>query len=204
MNRSNKITVIIPCKRDSTADITLNSLDLQTYQNFDLVVVPDKGKGANWARNEGFKQCNTEYVLFSDNDIQWKSHGIGSLLYALERHPKASYSYGRFELGGVVVGHQLFDPVQLLKRNYISTMSLIRSKDFPGFDEKIKRFQDWDLWITMLKQGKRGVYCNDLIFTTEVKKGISYQNSFTELDALKVLNDKHNLQLPQFSDKFVL
>lgn len=199
----NKITVVVPHREGEDWAITRDSLALQTYQGFKTVIVPDQGKGAAWARNQGFKQCDTEYVLFSDNDIQWKSHGIGSLLYALERHPKASYSYGRFELGGVVVGHQLFDPVQLLKRNYISTMSLIRSKDFPGFDEKIKRFQDWDLWITMLKQGKRGVYCNDLIFTTEVKKGISYQNSFTEMDALKVLNDKHDLQLPQFSDNFV-
>ena len=31
-------------------------------------------------------------------------------------------------------------------------------ENFPGFDQSILRFQDWDLWLTMLDNNKIGVF----------------------------------------------
>lgn len=154
-------------------------------------MISDKGKGANWARNEGFKQVKSEYVLFSDNDINWRQNGIQSLLMALEEHPEASYSYGAYEMGGQTQCDMEFDENVLRVGNFISTMSLIRTKDFVGFDEKINRFQDWDLWLTMLEQGKTGVYCGEVIFDTPVREGISTGDDLIE--AFNVIRNKHNL-----------
>lgn len=198
-----EITIVIPCRESETAETTLDSLSRQTFKNFETVVVKDQGKGANWARNEGFKSVKSEFVLFSDSDIRWNEYALEMLLYTLKRNPKASYSYGRYEMGGFIIGHHNFDPARLFVGNYISTMSLVRSKDFPGFDENIKRFQDWDLWLTMLKQGKRGVYCNDLIFSTKVRDGISLNGELTTEEAAKIINDKHGLNLPRFNKDFV-
>lgn len=187
------------------AETTLQSLKSQSYGAFKVVVVPDEGKGANWARNEGFKQCDTEFVLFSDNDIEWKPNAIEVLYETLRRFTRASYAYGRFEIDGVVWGHQMFDPVKLLTANYISTMSLIRSDDFRlcgGFDESIKGFQDWDLWLNLLiNHGKRGTYCNELIFTTKPRVGISAQRD--NLECGRVINDKYNLKLPRFNTGYL-
>lgn len=159
-------------------------------------MVKDKGRGANWARNEGFKQVDTEFVLFSDNDIKWKEHGIESLLTILDK-TKANYSYGRYMIGDQVWSHQQYDPQLLKKENYISTMSLWRTKDFPGFDENIVRLQDWDVYLTAMEQGKRGVYCNDLVFTTDIKEGITYDenlNPFTNyLEAERIIKLKHGI-----------
>lgn len=87
-----------------------------------------------------------------------------------------------------------FDREELKKHNYISTMSLIRAEDFSGFDEKIKRLQDWDLWLTMIEQGKTGVYCGKRIFST--KKGTEHKITAGYEDykkAYDIIKRKHNL-----------
>lgn len=189
-----ELTIVIPCRETENAETTLLSLSRQSYQDFETIVVPDQGKGSNWARNEGFKSVKSEYVLFSDNDINWKSNALETMMEVLKATPKASYCYGRYRINNQIWCHKAWDPVELKRENYISTMSIIRSKDFPGFDENIKRLQDWDLWLTMLEQGKRGVYCEDLIFETLEKPGISHDNKeITYLDAILTVRKKHNL-----------
>lgn len=189
-----KVTIVIPHRMTENPDVTINSLAKGTFQDYKIVVVPDQGKGAQWARNEGFKQVDTEFVLFSDNDIEWKTHALETLVSVLERTPKASYSYGRYKLGDVIWGHEAWDSARLKFGNYVTTMSLVRTKDLPNppFDEKINRLQDWDLWLTMLEQGKRGVYVEDLIFTTPLKDGISH-NGMDYLDAMLIVKKKHNI-----------
>lgn len=187
------------------ANFTLESLELQTFKDFKTVVVPDQGKGAPWARNEGFKQCDTEFVLFSDNDINWKDMALEIMMETLRHFPRSSYAYGRFKVDDVIWGHQMFDPVKLLTENYISTMSIIRSDDFRlsgGFDESLKGFQDWDLWLNLLiNHGKRGAYCNSLIFTTEPRNGISANRD--NLECGRVINDKYKLKLPRFNTGYL-
>lgn len=207
VKRLPEITIIIPHRETEGCKITLDSLAEQTFQDFWTITMPDKGKGANWARNEGFKYVNTEFVLFSDNDIEWKSHALETLLRVLKMTPKASYSYGRYRINDQIWSHQAWDPYMLRAENYISTMSLIRTKDFPGFDENIRRLQDWDLWLTMLGQGKRGVYCEDLIFETKERPGITHDanggiegtSGVNYLDAILTVRKKHGLDTTKSS-----
>ncbi len=180
------------------ADITLDSLEKQTFQGFRVLVVKDQGNGANWARNEGFKKVDTEFVLFSDNDIDWKPNALEKMLRVL-RMTKASYSYGRFYVEQTLWGHEPWNPLLLKHHNYISTMSLWRTKDFPGFDESIQRLQDWDVYLTALEQGKRGVYCNDLIFTTKVRKGITHGGPDL-VKSERIVRLKHGLDLLEFTE----
>lgn len=189
-----KLTVVIPHRMTETPDLTVNSLAKGSFQDYKLVIVPDQNKGSQWARNEGFKQVDTEFVLFSDNDIQWQTEALQTLVEVLERTPKASYSYGRYLLGKDLWSHEAWNPQLLKQHNYISTMSVIRTADLPNppFDEKINRLQDWDLWLTMLEQGKRGVYVEDLIFTTPLKDGISH-NGMDYLDAMLIVKKKHGI-----------
>lgn len=200
-----KITVIIPHRQTEDASITLKSLESQTFRDFKVVVVSDEGKGANWARNKGFESCDTEFVLFADNDITFTPNALETMYETLKRFTRASYAYGRFEIDGTIWGHQMFDPVKLLTANYVSTMSLLRSEDFRlcgGFDESLKGFQDWDLWLNLLiNHKKRGTYCNELIFTTEPRNGISAQRD--NLECGRAINDKYNLNLPRFNTGYL-
>ena len=195
-----EITIVIPHRVSEDASTTLSSLQNQSYSDFNTVVVPDQHRGANWARNRGFEQCNTEFVLFSDNDINWMPNALEVMLQTLRYFTRASYAYGRFKIGDKIWGHQMFDPVRLLTANYISTMSLLRADDFRlcgGFDENLTGFQDWDLWLNLLiNHKKRGTYCNELTFTTEPRDGISAQRD--NLEIARIINDKYNLDLPRF------
>ena len=89
---------------------------------------------------------------------------------------------------------------------YIHTTSLIRKKDFPGFDENIKRLQDWDLWLTMLEQGKRGIWIPKYLFTVHPggtmskwmpKIFVRYfkrnKKVHSYLDAVEIVKKKHQL-----------
>jgi glycosyltransferase involved in cell wall biosynthesis len=188
-----EITIVISCREHENADITLNSLARQTAGNFKTVMVKSiQGKNANWARNKGFAQVDTPYVLFSDNDIEWEPHGIEALYHSL-RYSPAGYSYGHFKKEERVIGNIPFDRKQLLKVNYISTMSLIRSNLFRlfKFDENIIRLQDWDLWLTFLEHGICGVYCGELIFKTKRNPNGITHGTMSYHEALMILRRKH-------------
>lgn len=187
-----EITVIIPCRETENAYKTLSSLAYQTLQNFNVIIVFDEGKGANWARNQGFKHVDTPFVLFSDNDIAWDQEAIETLTEAL-KNSGASYAYGSYEMDSRIYCNNPFDAETLKKGNYISTMSLIRTADFPGFDENIKRLQDWDLWLTMLGHGQYGISCGKKIFTTAVRSGITFGKNISYDEAALILKIKHNL-----------
>jgi glycosyltransferase involved in cell wall biosynthesis len=185
------ITVVIPHRPNESTDLTVNSLLRQTIPT-KIIIVEDEAGNANWARNEGFKSVESEFVLFSDSDIQWEPDALENLHRTLVEAEHASYSYGWYEMEGRVIGQREFDASALKQQNYISTMSLIRSGDFPGFDLWIKRLQDWDLWLTMLARGKVGVYCNRKIFTTfKRSSGITYGGGIDYAKAKKILMIKH-------------
>lgn len=188
----NSVTIVIPNKAGDNPMTTMESLYRQTYPYFDIVVVNDFDGNANRARNNGLKMVETEFVLFSDNDIAWEPCAIAQLRSALSSNPQASYSYGWYEMEGKQWCNKPWDEASLKTRNYISTMSLVRTADHPGWDETIRRLQDWDVWLTMLGQGKKGVYTGTEIFSTKKRCGITY-NSISWDEAIAAIKNKHKI-----------
>lgn len=200
--QESEITAVITRRKGESDEIALQSLLKQTYRGLEIVRIEDtEGKGANWARNEGFRRVKTPYVLFSDNDIAWKLDAVKSLYRTLKESPEASYAYGAYswEFPGKtelkLACKEQWSEERLkdfAKGNIVSTMTLVRSQDFPGFDEKLRKFQDWDVWLTMLEQGKSGKHCGKVIFHTQFSpKGISADKSLDYLEHLKILMAKH-------------
>lgn len=137
--------------------------------------------------------ANARYLLFCDDDIEWMPGAIAHLCRTLDENPWASYAYGAYEMGGKVQCDQPFDADRLRRGNFVSTMSVIRREAFPGFDESIPRLQDWDLWLSMLEQGKTGVQCGRLIFSTAVRDGITENGPVTWRQARERVASKHGL-----------
>jgi glycosyltransferase involved in cell wall biosynthesis len=185
------ISVVIPVRAGGCPGTTLRSLAKQTFRDFEIILSPDiANRGACWARNRGAEQAKGDLILFSDDDIDWMPAALELLLNALRKHPEASYSYGSYKCAGRTIGDQRFDPVLLRYRNYISTMSLVRRADHPGWDESLQRLQDWDVWLTMLERGLIGVHCGMTLFTTDKRAGITYGGIGYE-DAYQVVRAKH-------------
>lgn len=195
----NRVQIVIPVREGGDPSITAASLARSTFSQHmnQVLAIPDRWGNANRCRNEGFAALGvqSDFVLFSDDDINWSKTGIARLVAALDAHPDAAYALGAYEMGGRIYCDHQFDPQALRRRNLASTMSLIRRPLFPGFDPEIKRLQDWDLWLTMAAKGHYGVHCGGApIFSTAVRPGgITYGGSISYEEAFEVLRKKHNL-----------
>lgn len=173
---------------------TLTSLATQTYKNFEVIIVNDgstdnpeaaftkfletsqsgisfsffnqENQGAPAARNAGAAKAQGEYLFFCDADAILAPQAFEQLQATLSFNPQASYAYSAFKWGRRVFKAGPFDANRLKREPYIHTMALIRHNDFPlrGWDESLKKFQDWDLWLTMLEEGKYGVFVNQILF----------------------------------------
>ena len=202
------ISVVIPVYNHAKELVAcLASLERQTFQDFEVIIVDDgsvpavvlsptkdltrseilhsvqndtrllrlpENKGAPAARNEGFRRSKGEFVIFLDADAVLEPRALARLKQALDEHPDAAFAYPSFRFGMKLFRGREFDVEALRRQNYIHTSALIRREAFPGFDESLKKFQDWDLFLTMAEQGKKGVWVDEMLLSfTPRRDGIS-------------------------------
>jgi glycosyltransferase involved in cell wall biosynthesis len=231
-----KISVIIPTyQHGDTIETCLLSLFNQRFKDFEIIVANDgstdntaevlekykdrikiinqKNRGAPAARNRGFKESTGQFIIFCDADVKAKPEMLAKMLEALQNHPEASYTYSSFVWGRKKFSLHEFDAEALKKMNYITSTTLIRREHFPGWDESLKKFQDWDLWLTMLEQGHIGVFVSEVLFDViDTKATMSrwlpsfmYKIPWKKIgwtpkairrynEALKIIKEKHHLQ----------
>jgi glycosyltransferase involved in cell wall biosynthesis len=173
---------------------TLESIARQTLNDWELIVVDDgsndnpekifidfvsktnrensfiflkqKNKGAPAARNHGWQKSQGDFLFFCDADAILQSNALELLLDTLRKNTEISYAYPSFYWGHKLFKVGPFNADKLKREPYIHTMALIKAVDFPkvGWDESIKKFQDWDLWLTMLESGKTGIWLDQILF----------------------------------------
>lgn len=141
-------------------------------------IIEQTNKGASAARNAGFAMAKGDYVIFWDADTIPDPEMLNKMAEALERNKDADFVYSRYKFGWKTMRSRGFDPDELKIYNYIDTTSLIRRssiKTNSPFDETLKRFQDWDLWLSMSKENKKGLFIPEVLYKKEngQRKGIS-------------------------------
>lgn len=230
-----KISIIIPTyQHGDTIETCLLSLFNQTFKDFEIIVVNDgstdnttevlekykdrakiinqENLGAPVARNRGFRESSGQFLIFADADIDAKPEMLQKMLDALLKHPEASFAYSSFMWGRKKFGLREFDGEALKKMNYITSTTLIRREHFPGWDEKLKKFQDWDLWLQILEQNHVGVWVPEFLFTVKPRRtgisawlpGFMYKIPWGKIGwapkaikkynaALKIIKEKHHL-----------
>ena len=134
-----------------------------------IKLVTQENKGSNPARNRGIREAEGDLVVFCDADVRMRPDMLEKLSKALQEHPEASYAYSAFKFGWKTFGGIPFDAARMRERNFVHTTCLVRRAAFPGFDEGIKRLQDWDVWLTMLAEGKTGVLVPEVLFAVAVE-----------------------------------
>ncbi len=202
---SSRVSIVIPTYQHAkTIRRCITSILHQTYAPIEIIVVDDgstddtaivlkefagkiraihqENAGANAARNRGLAEATGEFVMFCDADVVMKPSMIERFVQQLNSNSRASYAYGGFRFGWKVFRGVAFHADRLRQMNFVHTTSLVRRKDFPGFDPHMKRFQDWDVWLTMLEQQHigvlvPGVWCRVLI-DGESRIGSSWLPSF--------------------------
>lgn len=137
---------------------------------FTLLRLP-KNQGAPAARNSGFRASRGEIILFLDADIRLEKNAIATWEAAFEVHPEAAFVYNAFRFGWKRFASQPFDLEALRQENYIHTSAPIRRASVPAFDQTLKKFQDWDLWLQIAANGGVGVYLPQELFTVSAREG---------------------------------
>lgn len=155
------IAVEVIAVNDGSRD---ESIDILSRYGQRVTIINQANHGAAHARNQGAKVATAQYIIFVDADIVLAPDALQTMVKALTEHPEASYAYSQFKFGMKTFTLWPFDPERLKKMPYIHTTSLIRREHFPGFDVKLKRFQDWDVWLTMLSRGYTGTYVPRILF----------------------------------------
>lgn len=200
----NLISVIIPVYNHAvTLEETIRSILKQTYRPIEIIIVDDgstddfdvvmkkckiaiekaglalkiikqNNSGAPVARNNGFFNSSGQFVIFIDADTVLEPEMLDKLFKSLILSNR-SYAYSDFKYGWKKFLCKQFDPDLLRRNNYIDVSALIKREDFCGFDPSLKRFQDWDLWLTMLEKNKTGVYVPGMLYKkiTKGRKGMS-------------------------------
>lgn len=190
------VSVILPTyNRVDTLPRAIESVLVQTWQNFELLVVDDgsndgtnevcrvirdlrfrficspRNYGAAAARNLGVRKSVGEFIAFQDSDDEWHPTKLEEQIKVLRQADRrvglvytnyllctastmrSGISRLRTFLGRISDKSRLAGEVQLAlsRGNFISTQTVILRKacleSVGGFDERLARFQDWDLWL---------------------------------------------------------
>jgi glycosyltransferase involved in cell wall biosynthesis len=191
--------IIINDGSDNISREEIESL-VSNFKELEISIIHQENKGAPVARNKGFEKSTGEYVIFCDADVVMKPEMLEKMIKVLDKNPEVSYVYSSFKFGFKKFKLWEFNPETLKKIPYIHTTSLIRRNSFIGFDESLKRFQDWDLWLAMLKKGYQGKWINDSLFNVKTGGTISkWLPGFLAnkdkgyLSAKEIIIKKHNL-----------
>jgi len=178
--QADEIIVVDDGSTDETKQILSSYLDRIEYLH-------QENAGAPAARMRGFKSSKGSLLLFCDADIHMHKDLLKELETALRDDPGASWAYCGFRWGWKRFRSRPYDKEALKRNNYIHTTSLIRRESFPGFDHTLKRFQDWDLWLTMSEQGHRGTFVDKELFR------VIHQRVREHRAAEQVVREKHRL-----------
>jgi glycosyltransferase involved in cell wall biosynthesis len=159
-----EIIIVNDGSTDNIEQVINDMKNISFSKSLRFVYRAQKNQGANPARNRGAEDAGGEFMIFCDADIIMEPEMLEKMLSELNKNPNKSFVYSSYLWGAKKFRLWNYDENKLKEMPYIHTTSLLRKEHFPGFDNSIKRLQDWDLWLTMLEQGHTGIWIDEVLF----------------------------------------
>lgn len=177
-----KVSVVISTyNRPESLKRAIESVQNQTYQDFEMIVVVDGPEEVSTPRevkvihvehfgndtfpkNTGILAATGEYIALLDDDNQFRPDHLQLLVNELDKNPDIDIVYGdrwlNDETGQVqpqVGKYSDWEPGHLMVENYIDTSDVLIRREalmyVGGFDETQKKYIDWNLWVRLEKAG---------------------------------------------------
>jgi teichuronic acid biosynthesis glycosyltransferase TuaG len=175
---------------DCSTDETLNII--RSFQENDNRIKLFKlaaNKGAGVARNNSIEKAKGRFIAFLDSDDQWKPNKLEIQIdFMLSNSLALTYSgYDVINENGIYLKNirppKVVNFQKIISNNYIGCLTAVYDTKIIGkhYMPKIRRRQDWVLWINIIKiiRETKGIE-NSLAIYTDRKNSIS-DNKFLML-----------------------
>jgi glycosyltransferase involved in cell wall biosynthesis len=137
-------------------------LKLKQLENVDKIkVIYKENGGPSSARNEAFRHSKGEYILPLDSDDMILDGYIRSCVNILTKNKDISPVYCDTHHVGQTQGVETrpeWSKERLVQGPFIVNCSMFHRKSFEkvnGYDEDLNGWEDYDMWIRMMKEGLR-------------------------------------------------
>lgn len=156
----NNIELII-INDGSTDEYVLNKLNsLSNHPN--IKVIHQENSGPSSARNNGIKNSSGMYILPLDSDDTISPDYIGECIKLITKNSKLSPIYCDTNHIGEITGIERrpeWSKERLIQGPFIVNCSMFSREAFDicgGYDEQMKGWEDYDLWVRMMVNGYVG------------------------------------------------
>lgn len=189
------VSVVIPYYNSgATLEETLDSLDAQTFADFEVIIVNDgsteassqkkldviaserkvtiinqENQGVAVARNAGIAKAKGKYVICLDSDDMLEPTYIEKSVVVLETDPDVSLITAHQDMFGVQ--HELFkkkpyDPLLLFEDNMVITAAAFRKEAWAvtGGYKSKIGYEDWEFWLNLAEHGFWGKLIPESLF----------------------------------------
>lgn len=167
-----------------------------------------QNRGACYARNIGIKNARGEYIAFQDSDDKWYVDKLKRQVDFIEKTNSDFVFCGMNRIDDIQ-NMRFYYPKRKLKRgkdihkqllyeNMISTQTMLMKRkvcEKIKFDEKIKKFQDWDYVIRVSKLFKIE-YLNEALVDSFVQVD-SISVNVSNYNALRVIYNKYKQEIQE-------
>jgi len=143
---------------------------LERVRESGRTVIDQPNRGVAAARNAGFQNTTTDYVLPLDADDMIAPTLLEKGLWAMATRPRTGFVC--FWLRHFGNEHWIwrphYTPYQLLFENVVTVTALVRKEawaEAKGYAEAMRSgYEDWDFWLRLLESGWSGVQIPEPLF----------------------------------------
>lgn len=199
-NYSNIEVIIV---NDGSVDNTKEvGIALQNkYPN--IIYLEQNNRGVSVARNNGIKHSSGEYILPLDADDLISPDYIVKAKDILDKNENVKVVYAEAEFIGNKNGKwdlPVFDRNDLAKENMIFSSAMYRKSDYNktgGYaEEMLGGWEDWEFWISMLKDGGDVYKIPKVCFYYRIKPSSTSRRKSTtrkiKKETIDFINSKHS------------
>ena len=164
---------------DGSTDHTLQRLNENKEKYSQLKVITQKNTYNVIARKNAAKYAKGKYLIFLDSDDKIAPAYIEKCCEVAEKDESIAAVYSRADFFDAKSGPWQLPEFKLpdfLYRNCIYISALIRKSEFDkvgGFDENLTQFEDWDLYISLVKNGSKLYRLPETLFYYRQREDLS-------------------------------